>query len=187
MTQKNGRTPPPEKLYDFTFQDTGRSVQIRKISTLLRAEVRRGLIAQPAYAEPQPPQSEVDYGDGKVMIPNPAHPIYQQLLAAWRARVQEAISERLKVLAIQRGVVCAVDADALQAARDSALANGIDLSGYDDHYAYVAFVCIGSEDDWAELLKAIFERAAPQEAAIQAHIAAFQPDVQGQAAVQSGA
>jgi hypothetical protein len=184
MAQKNGRTPPPEKLYDFTFRDTGRTVQIRKISTLLRAEVRRGLVAQPAYAEPQPPQSEVDYGEGKVRIPNPAHPVYQQLLAAWRGRLQDAISERLKVLAIKRGVVCAVDSDALARARANALEDGIDLSGYDDHYAYVAFVCIGSEDDWAELLRAIFERAAPQEAAVQSHIEAFQPDVQRQAAVQ---
>jgi len=187
MAQKNGRTPPPEKLYDFTFQDTGRTVQIRKISTLLRAEVRRGLIKLPEYAEPQPPQSEVDYGEGKVLIANPAHPVYQQLLRDWRNRLQEAISERLKVMAIKRGVVCAVDTEALALARASALEDGIDLSAYDDHYAYVAFVCIGSEDDWAELLKAIFERAAPQEAAIEAHIATFQPDVQGQAAVQSGA
>jgi hypothetical protein len=57
------------------------------------------------------------------------------------------------------------------------LAEGVDLAGFDDHYVYVAFVCVGSDDDWTDLLKAIFERSAPQEAAIAAHIAAFPADL----------
>lgn len=178
-----GRTVPPERLDDFTFPDTGRTVQIRKVSTLLRAEVRRQIVALPAYAEPKPPQSKVDYGEGEVLIPNPAHPQYQLLMADWRARVAEAVGEKLKQLAITRGVVCAIDQAALAEVRGL----GIDLSGFDDHYAYVAFVCIGSEDDWAELLKAVFQRSAPQEAAVEAHIATFPADVPGETALQPSA
>ena len=182
MARQNGRTPPPETLTDFPFPDTGRIVQIRKISTLLRAEVRRHVTARPEFAQPQPPISSVDYGDGTVTIPNPSHPIYQQLLADWNRRVNEETGQRLKSLAIRRGVVCEVDAAAVAQVRAEA---GIDLSEYDDHYVYVAFVCVGSEDDWTDLLRAIFERSIPQEAAIQAHIDTFQPDISQATAVQS--
>jgi hypothetical protein len=133
MAQRNGRTPPIERLHDFTFPDTGRSVQIRKVSTLLRAEIRRQIVRQPAFVEPKPPQSEVDYGEGKIMIANPQHPIYQQLLRDWRERVQDEIGTRLKQIVIRRAVVCTVDEAAVNRARVDALEDGIDLGEYDDH------------------------------------------------------
>jgi len=183
MSQKNGRTPPPETLYDFTFQDTGRSVQIRKVSSLLRQETRRQVAQSKGFEEPQPPQSTVDYGDGNVTIPNLAHPVYQDLKRAWNARVNEETGERLRRIAIRRGVVCDVDARAVALARADMAAEGVDLAAFDDHYVYVAFVCVGSDEDWTDLLRAIFERASPQEAAIQAHIAAFPADLPGPPAV----
>lgn len=185
MAQKNGRTPPPEILYDHTFQDTGRTVQIRKVSSLLRQETRRQVAQSPGFEEPQPPQSKVDYGEGEVLISNHQHPVYQDLKRDWNARVNEETGARLKRLAIRRGVVCEVDAAAVAAVRADMAALGVDLSAFDDHYVYVAFVCVGGDNDWTELLKAIFERAAPQEAAIQAHIASFPADLPGQAALQS--
>jgi hypothetical protein len=184
MAQKNGRTPPPETLYDFTFPDTGRTVQIRKISSLLRAENYRQVKALPGFEEPQPPQSEVDYGDGKVLISNYAHPTYQQLLRDWNERVSKKATERLRRILIRRGVVCEVDKAAVASVRADMDAEGIDLSAFDDHYVYVAFVCNGSDDDFTDLMRAIFERAAPQEAAIQAHIASFPSDVPGEAVIQ---
>ena len=57
----NGRIGKTEL---WTSADTGRSVRIRKVSTLLRAEVRRQVIGAPGFEEPQPPTSTVDYGDG---------------------------------------------------------------------------------------------------------------------------
>ena len=183
MSQKNGRTPPPEVLYDHTFQDTGRSVQIRKVSSLLRQETRRQVAQSAGFEEPQPPTSTVDYGDGNVTIPNQSHPVYQDLKRAWTARVNEETGERLRRLAIRRGVVCDVDEGAVAGVRADLAAEGVDLASFDDHYVYVAFVCVGSDDDWTDLLRAIFERSAPQEAAIQAHIAGFQPDLPGPSAV----
>lgn len=185
MSQKNGRTPPAETLYDFTFQDTGRSVQIRKVSSLLRAETRRQVAVAPGFDEPTPPMAKVDYGEGETLIANHQHPTYQALLRDWNTRVNEETGARLKRLAIRRGVLCEIDNDAVKQVRADALLDGIDLAAYDDHYVYVAFVCVGSDDDWTDLLKAIFERAAPQEVAIQAHIASFQPDLPGTPAVQS--
>lgn len=184
MSQKNGRTPPPETLYDHTFQDTGRTVQIRKVSSLLRQETRRQVAASAGFDEPQPPQAEVDYGEGKVKIANPAHPVYQDLRREWADRVNKETGERLKRLAIRRGVVCEVDTAAVASVRADMALEGVDLSAFDDHYVYVAFVCVGSDDDWTDLLKAIFERSAPQEAAIAAHIAGFQPDLPGETTLQ---
>lgn len=176
--------PTPEKLETWTSQETGRTLQIRKVSTLLRAEVRKQVLRDPEYLEPKPPQSAVDYGDGTVTVANRAHPIYQQLLIDHQARATDEISRRLKQIALARGVVVdAIDADAVVDVRESMALAGVDLSEYDDRHVFVAFVCIGSEDDWRELLARIFERSAPQEAAVQAHIAAFQPDVQGPAIV----
>lgn len=186
MAKPNGRIAPQEKLEPFTFQDTGRTVQIRKISTLIRAEVRRQVVV--TMPEPEPPIIEVDYGDGKIKTPNPAHPTYQQLMREWEAKVSREVSERLKKIALQRGVVVHdVDAAAVETARADLADVGIDTSAYDDRYVYLAFVCIGSEDDWRDVLKAIYERSSPQEAAIQAHIATFPGDVRGQGSVEPSA
>lgn len=178
-----GRAVPSEKLDCFTFPDTGRTVQIRKVSTLLRAEVRRQVLKDPAFAEPQPPLSTVDYGDGQIQVPHTGHPTYVQLRADWLQRVAGEVGERLRPLAIRRGVVAEVDPGAVAQVRADMAALGVDLSEYDDAYVYVAFVCIGSEDDWVDLLRAVFERSAPSEAAIQAHMATFRGDVRGEGSV----
>jgi len=186
MSKTNGRAAPPEKLESFTFQDTGRTVQIRKVSTLIRAEVELAVVA--ANPEPEPPMTEVDYGDGTIRTPNPASPTYQQLMRAWEARITAEQSERLKKIALTRGVVVdAIDTEAVAQARQDLAAIGVDTSQYDDRYVYLAFVCIGSEDDWTDLLKAVFQRAAPSEAAIQAHIDTFRGDVRGQEHLEPGA
>jgi hypothetical protein len=185
---QNGRTPPPEKLEPFTFPDTGRTVQIRKVSTLLRAETRRQVIASPGFEEPRPPMSEVDYGDGKIKIPNPAHPVYQQLLLDWTNKVNAEVYARIRQIVLKRGVVVTekeIDQDAVTQVRSVSAETGTDLTAYDDRYVYVAFVCIGSEKDWTELIRAVYDRNAPQEAAIQAHIATFPADVSREEPVQS--
>lgn len=180
-----GRNAQGERLEPFTFQDTGRSVQIRKVSTLIRSEIRRQIVSDPHFAEPAPPTSEVDYGNGMVQIANRAHPTYQQLLREWEQRVQEELSERLKQIVLTRGVVVdAIDGAAVQSTRADLASIGIDTTAYDDRYVYLAFVCIGSDADWTELLRAVFQRAAPQEAAIAAHIATFPGDVPGQGSVE---
>jgi hypothetical protein len=170
-----------EKLWEWVSSETGATLPIRKVSTLLRAEVRRQVLADPAFAEPDPPIVAVDYGEGQLRTPHRGHPVYQELVHEWNQRVAVEVGTRLKQMAIVRGVVLdasAIDADAVAAVRDT-----MDLSAYDDRYVYIAFVAIGSEDDWRDLLKAIFERSAPSEAAIASHIATFPTDVQGPGSV----
>lgn len=178
---QKGRAAPPqrEKLEDFTFEGTGRTVQVRKISTLIRDEVRRQVRRDTAFVEPEPPQQEVDYGDGKAKVANRGHPIYQQLLTDWRERFNREVGDRLVNLVIRRGVVCEVDKEAVERVRGELAEQGIDTSHLDDHYVYVAFVCIGPYEDYTDLLKAVFERSTPAEAAVAAHIASFPGDVRG--------
>jgi hypothetical protein len=182
MPTTKGRAAPPEKLETWTSLDTGRTVLIRKVSTLLRAEIRRQVLKLPDFLEPQPPKSQVDYGDGTITVANRSHPEYQRLLLDWGTRTTNEVASRLKQAAIARGVVVA-DEDIDQGAVTEVREQIGGLDEYTDRYVYIAFVVVGSEDDWKELLAAIFERSAPQEAAIQAHIATFQPDLQGAPAV----
>lgn len=178
---QKGREVPPEKLYDFTFEGTGRAVQVRKLSALLRDEVRRAVRRDPDFPkEPEPPMEEIDYGDQKMRHPNRGHPVYQQLLAEWHADLSRESGERLVALVIRRGVVCEVDAAAVKRLRADMAAIGVDLSEYDDHYVYVAFVCVGPSADYQELLKAVFERSTPSEEAVRAHIDSFRGPVSGQ-------
>lgn len=170
-----------EKLWSWTSPETGVTLQVRKVSTLLRAEVRRQVIASPGFEEPQPPMSKVDYGEGEILIPHRGHPVYQELLRDWGNRVAIEIGARLKQVAIDRGVV--VPPDEIDTEAVAAMRQLTDLKDYDDRYVYIAFVAIGSEEDWKDLLKQIFERSAPSEAAIQSHIATFPADVQGPGSV----
>jgi hypothetical protein len=178
-----GRAAPAEKLEPFTFESTGRAVLIRKLPTFWRDTVRRQVKALPGFEEPQPPMVEQDYGDGKVTVPHKGHPLYQELLKEWGRRVDHEVGERITPFVIRRGVVCdgegeyAIDEDAVKERRQWAADEGLNLDGFDDHYVYVAFCCIGPYTDWLDLLKAVFEKTAPTEAAIEAHKATFSSDV----------
>ena len=178
VVHSRGRVVPPEKLYEHTFVDTGITVHVRKLSTFWRDTVRKQVQREPEYKKPDPPIFEHDYGQGKVTAPNYGHPLYQQLMADWQRRVNEAVGERVTPFVINSGVVCEVDDEAVSAARIRAAEQAIDLSDYSDHYVYVAFCCIGSYDDWQDLLRAVFERTAPTEAAIQSYKDTFPGDVQ---------
>lgn len=169
-----GRAVPPEKLEPFTFEGTGRTVLVRKLPTFWRDTLRKQVRTLPGFEEPQPPLVEVDYGEGKIKREHRGHPIYQELLKEWHDRVEREVGERITPFVIRRGVVCEVDEDAVKERRAWAAEDGLDLSGMDDYYIYVAFCCIGPFSDWMDLLKAVFERSSPQEAAIAEYKAAFQ-------------
>jgi hypothetical protein len=172
-----GRAAPAEKLESLTFEGTGRTVSVRKLPTFWRDTLRKQVRALPGFEEPQPPTVEVDYGEGKLKREHRGHPIYQELLKEWRAKVEREVGERVTPFVIRRGVVCEVDPDAVAERRKWAAEDGLDLSEFDDHYIYVAFCCIGPFSDWTDLLKAVFERSSPQEAATAEYKAAFQGDV----------
>lgn len=177
-----GRVVPSEKLEPFTFESTGRTVLIRKLPTFWRDEVRRQVRATAGFEEPQPPVVEQDYGDGpKVRVPHKGHPLYVELLKEWRERVENEVRERTQGFMIRRGVVCndeyPIDLDAVAERRAWAAEDGLDLSGLDDHYVYIALVCAGVFEDWVDLNRAVFTKTTPTEAAIEAHKEGFPGDV----------
>lgn len=184
---QKGRDVPPEKLYPFVFESTGRTVYIRKVSALLRDEIHRAVRRDPAFPkEPEPPIQEVDYGDdNKVKRPNRQHSVYLELQKEWQAKYLEEVNERLAVVAIHRGVVCDIDDTAVKQMREEMAASGVPLDDYCDHYVYVAFVCVGPTADYRELLKAVFDRSTPPAEAVQAHKDSFRSDVRDEEPVAS--
>lgn len=179
-----GRAAPDEKLEPFTFEGTGHTVLVRKLPTFWRDTLRKQVRTLPGFEEPQPPIVEVDYGEGKIRREHRGHPVYQELLKEWRERVEREVGERVTPFVIRRGVVCEVDQEAVAERRKWASEDGLDLTGLDDHYIYVAFCCIGPFSDWMDLLKAVFEKSSPQEAAIQEYKTAFQGDLRREGSVE---
>lgn len=176
-TAPRGRAVPPEPLETFTFPGTGRTVQIRKLSALFRDKVRAAVVKE--RPEPQPPLVEVDYGAGTIQEPHRGHPVYQQLLQAWRHEVDRAVNEKIVQLLIRRSIVCEIDQAAVDVARADLAAVDVDTSDQSDLEVYVCYVCVGPFADWTDLLKVVFERSAPTEAAIQAHSDSFSAELRG--------
>ena len=179
-----GRTPPPELLLEHTVPSTGRTIYIRKLSVFTRHAIRAAAIQ--ADPEPEPPMVTIDYGDGQLREPNRGDPTYQRRLGEWRARIADAVSVGLTELFLRRGIVVRpddIDVAAVAQARADLAAVGADVADLDDAAVYVRFVCIGPDEDWTDIQKLIWERSTPTEAAVQAQIATFRPDLPGQAAV----
>ena len=78
------------------------------------------LFGYPVFVDFTPASYTFDYGDGTIKVPNPAHPVYQQLRNEWSQTVSEEVGSRLKTIAIRRGVIADVDTAAVAAARANA-------------------------------------------------------------------
>lgn len=182
-TLTTGRAVPAELLYSYTFAGTGRTVNVRKLSALIRDEVRRVVQRDVAFTKPEPPLVSVDYGTGTIEQPHTGHPVYIERLADWQRRVNSEVGDRLTRLVVRRAVVCDVDTVAVATARADMLDIGVDLDSYTDHEVFVRFVCVGPNDDWVDLLRVVFERSAPSAEAVQAHVDSFRADVRGEAAL----
>lgn len=175
---QQGRTPPPEPLIAYTVPGTGRTIRIRKLSTFVRNAIRRQAIERDP--EPQPPMVEIDYGDGKLREPNRGDPLYRRRLQEWNERIAAALQEGLTALFLLRGIVVdedEIDREAVDLMRADMAAIGTPIDDMSDRDVYVELICIGTQEDWTEIQKLIWERSTPSEAAVQAQIATFQPDV----------
>lgn len=139
--------------------DTGITINIKKVSPLLALEIRN------AIPKPRPPSQEVDYGDGKkVLEENPAHPSYKAALKEY----EDAVQEKTNRFVIERGVDCKVDHEAVKELRESWKAEfGQDLP-YNDKYCYIAFIVLGTNEDFQELIEIIMSRSGISSAAMEA-------------------
>lgn len=154
------------ELTNFTFKDTGITVQIRKVSPLLMMEVQK------KFKPPPPPMQEVDYGDGNtVMEPNRSHPDYIAALEQYNYELEQ----KIRNLTIKRGVVCEVPKDEVDELRKFWIEEmGEELPEADDKIAYISYICIGSTEDLEDLLAAITRRSQPTRPDIEAARSGFQ-------------
>lgn len=165
----NGRAVP--ELATFTF-DTGITVHIRKVSPLLIREVSR------AFPAPEPPLNRVDYGDGVIkQEPNPADPDHITALGIYQIEIEQ----RVRRLMIKLGVEVDIDYDVLAVYRAAMAEAGAALDT-DDKVAYVTGVCVGTAEDYQDLVKAITRRSQPTEEAVRDAQESFRGQVSGQGA-----
>lgn len=165
--------PSQNELNPFTFQDTGVTVQIRKVSPLLIMEVQR------AMPVPKPPTQEVVYGDPKdpgakkVEEPNEAHPDYLEAIDNYNTELEAKVRKFM----IQRGVVITLNdeqkADVKELREYWEEEFGVELKG-NDKYLYVSYIAIGTDSDMEELMDVIMRRSQPTEAAMAEAKAGFQ-------------
>lgn len=140
---------------EYTFKDTGETIQLKKVSPLLMIRL------QDRFPAPKPPLQTVDYGDGPKLEPNPTAPEH---VAALRQHELE-MEKRIRHLLIERGVVMewtTERSDALQELRAWWLKEyEQELDEPNDVVAYISYIAIGSDTDFEELVAAILQRSQP--------------------------
>ncbi len=177
------RQVPP--LMDHTFQDTGWTVKIRKLSPFMKDDIEAALRSadrKPGHM-PHPPM--VAGVEGKPE-PNESDPDYINDYNRYRFDLRGRVNEALLRAAIRRGIdldgtdPATVDAE-IKRFRDEMAADGLELPDEDTKYFFVTRICIGSDEDTREMYDALFKRSTPSREEIEDQKAMFRRDVPGQA------
>ena len=177
-----GRGVPP--LPTHTFQDSGITVQLRKLSPMTSQRLNEAIRRE--FPPPEPPTYEVEYGDTKVQEPNEADPTYLARYQRWQQNAAKRFNERLLKLVCLDAIE--VEIGEAEKATIERKKRNLERSGIvweddptldDDEnlrYFYVQHCCFGSGEDMKELYQAVNMRSQPTEAAVQAHIETFPGD-----------
>lgn len=155
---------------EFTFKDSGRTVQIRKVSFLLLPELRKAYEKQ--NPPPAPPMQEVKYGDRTEQEANYADPDYARRLEKYNDTARQVVEEQARHLYAQRGVQCEVDAAAVTELREQLHDSGTELDP-DDKFVYLWYLCVGSPEDYDEFTDALLRRNQPTAEAVQENLNSF--------------
>lgn len=182
-----GRTVPA--LPTHTFQDSGVTVKLHKLSPMTSQEIIAAVRRELADTRPEPPLFDVDYGKGTIQEPNESHPVYQRLLKEWNDKVQSIANERLFRTAALVAVELDIDDDwrafvvrlrrRLKAIAKITFVDDPDLNqDENDQIFYITHHACKSAEDIKEFYQAVALRSQPTEAAIEQHKASFRSDVQ---------
>lgn len=140
----------------FKFQDTGITIQIRKVSPLLAVDVDASI------PRPTPPLNKVDYGDGRgeVMEPNLSDPSYLKALEARQTEVGMAV---IRATILRSVIINGAEwKDEVEEYRKFIQeTTGAPLAEANDLYVYITRICTGSQDDLNDLITAITTRSQP--------------------------
>lgn len=161
------------KLITYKVKDTERVIHIRKVPQMLIREIYKSV------DKPQPPINVVRGLDDKLVTEiNDADPDYLLALAEYRNN----IAERVNRLLLERGVVVSIGekekeeiTELKQYWKES---NGVELVG-SDHFIFVNYICIATDDDLKEVITLITRRTQATEEGIAQTLDSFRSDVQG--------
>lgn len=161
------------KLYPYTIQDTGVTVQIRKVSQMLLREAVKDL------KEPQPPSNEVTTLDGKKeYVTNEADPTYLQDLQDYKIKLSEVTSR----IMIKWGIVYQLTEEdkklVAQLKETWREDRDEDLKG-SDTYIFLNYIALGTKEDIQEIVKAITRRTQATPEATQEALDRFPDQVPG--------
>lgn len=174
-----GREVKP--LPEFTFPSTGMTVKIRRIPAMITSRIRSELLKkhQRDGRMPEPPMQDVDYGNKKVAMKNELHPHYVRAYSAWQGEFVTEVGETIMKYVFRNGVECEVDAEAVAAVKSEMAMLGTPIDDEDDKYVYLAYVCIGDDDEIEMLREAVFRGSVYTQEAVEEAIETFPSDVQG--------
>lgn len=164
------------KLTVHKVKDTGVELLIRKVSPMLLREFNAN------HPAPKPPLQEVVIGDPKNGVKelqeNETHPDYIRQLEQYNIDFQNALHRFI----VQRGVVIELNdeqkAEVEQLRQDWFEENGSELQG-SDKYIYVMYIATGTEEDYNELVDAIWHRTQPTQEAVDEAVKSFPDKVSG--------
>lgn len=155
------------RLVDFTFPDSKIKIKIRKISPFLAREIQKD------FPPPDPPQQEVDYGDGVVKTEaNESHPDHVKKMREYNDEVET----RMQNLILLRGVVFEITPemqDEIDDVRQFLLETYKIESEESDKMIYLKYVAVGSDRDLRELINAVIGISQPTEEAIGRNVKSF--------------
>lgn len=166
MTESNGKVHGI-KLHSFTFEDSGITIQYRKLSPNTILEFNK--LFEDKYPEPKPPVQKVLTPDGEREEANEAHPDYQKAIRDYSKAKQTAIQS----LFIKRSVVLAMSEEQKKEVEELKefwrTEYDKELPGSDKEI-YVAHIACSTTDDMRDLTRAISRRSIPTEDAISENI-----------------
>lgn len=162
------------KLHDFTCQDTGISLKLKKIPFTVTARLHELYDKEHEADVPKPPLFKVDYGDGAtIMEPNITHPTYIARLRRYETERGKWVNERALHLFADMAIECDVDVDAVNSLRKEMDLFGVELD-QSDKYVYVWNIAVGTDEGYSELFLAIQRRSQVTESAVGDALARFQ-------------
>lgn len=166
MTDNNGKAHGI-KLHAFTFQDSGVTIQYRKLSPNTILEFNK--VFDDSNPEPKPPMQKVTTPDGEREEANEAHPDYIEAKKKYNMQKQESING----LIIKRSVVIELsDDDRLSVEelkkfwRDEYKK---ELTGSDKEI-FIKHIACSTTDDLRDLTRVVSRRSFPTEDAISENI-----------------
>ncbi len=175
---QRGRIAPA--LPQHTFQDTGITIGIRKVSPSTQQSIAQQIMRD--IPEPAIPIAETELGKE----PNPADPAYIAAKAEWDQTTRGELTRRIMLIAALEAEV-EIDERArtdmarrkrsLQAAK-TPYQDDPDLTlEENERVFYVLHIAAGTPEDLSEFGNVVLRRSVPTEEAVQAQIATFQRDI----------